>query len=83
MRSPPCSTRTCCTAWPGRPTPRCALAGIECVGEFHYVHHQPDGTPYDEPNAMGEALIAAARDVGLRICLLDTCYLAAGFDRAN
>ena len=49
------------------------------VGEFHYVHHQPDGTPYDEPNAMGEALIAAARDVGLRICLLDTCYLAAGF----
>jgi formiminoglutamate deiminase len=56
------------------------LAGIGAVGEFHYLHHQPDGTPYDDPNAMGEALVAAARDVDLRICLLDTCYLAAGFD---
>ncbi len=37
-----------------------ALAGITCVGEFHYVHHQPDGTPYADPNAMGEALRHAA-----------------------
>ena len=59
------------------------LAGIDAVGEFHYVHHQPDGTPYEDPNTMGEALIAAARDVGLRICLLDTCYLAAGFDQGT
>ena len=50
------------------------LAGIDAVGEFHYLHHQSDGTPYDDPNAMGEALIAAARDVDVRICLLDTCY---------
>jgi formiminoglutamate deiminase len=57
------------------------LAGIDVVGEFHYLHHQPDGTPYDDPNAMGEVVIEAARDVGLRICLLDTCYLAAGFDQ--
>ena len=57
------------------------LAGIDAVGEFHYVHHQPDGTPYEDPNIMGEALIAAAQEVGLRICLLDTCYLAAGFDQ--
>jgi formiminoglutamate deiminase len=57
------------------------LAGIDAVGEFHYVHHQPDGTPYDDPNAMGETLIEAAHDVGLRICLLDTCYLTSGFDR--
>jgi formiminoglutamate deiminase len=57
------------------------LAGIRSVGEFHYVHHQPDGTPYDEPNTMAEALIAAAREAGLRIALLDTCYLRAGFDR--
>lgn len=57
------------------------LAGIGVVGEFHYVHHGPDGTPYDDPNAMGEALIAAAREAGIRICLLDTCYLAAGFGR--
>lgn len=58
------------------------LAGIGVVGEFHYVHHGPDGTPYDDPNAMGEALIAAAREAGIRICLLDTCYLAAGFGKA-
>ena len=56
-------------------------AGITCVGEFHYLHHQPDGTPYDEPNAMGHALIGAARAAGLRITLLDTCYLTAGIGR--
>jgi formiminoglutamate deiminase len=55
--------------------------GITTVGEFHYLHHQPDGTPYGEPNAMGLALIEAARDAGLRIALLDTCYLAAGIGR--
>ncbi len=53
--------------------------GITAVGEFHYLHHQPDGTPYDDPNEMGRALLAAADEVGLRIRLLDTCYLAAGF----
>ncbi len=57
-------------------------AGITSVGEFHYLHHQPDGTPYDEPNAMGSALIAAARDAGIRIALLDTCYLSSGFGAA-
>lgn len=57
-----------------------ALAGITCVGEFHYLHHGPDGTPYADPNTMGLALVDAARAVGLRIALLDTCYLAAGFD---
>ncbi|MEV0176552.1 formimidoylglutamate deiminase [Streptomyces sp. NPDC050803] len=56
-----------------------ALAGITAVGEFHYVHHAPGGTPYADPNAMGEALIAAAADAGIRISLLDTCYLSAGF----
>ncbi|MEU2059900.1 formimidoylglutamate deiminase [Streptomyces sp. NPDC013455] len=56
-----------------------ALAGITCVGEFHYVHHAPGGAPYADPNAMGEALIAAAADAGVRITLLDTCYLSAGF----
>jgi formiminoglutamate deiminase len=54
-------------------------AGITCVGEFHYLHHQPDGTPYDDPNEMGNALIEAARLAGLRITLLDTCYLSSGF----
>lgn len=56
------------------------LAGYTTVAEFHYVHHRPDGTPYDDPNAMGEALIRAARDAGIRLTLLDTCYLYAGVD---
>ena len=54
-------------------------AGITSVGEFHYLHHQPDGAPYDDPNAMGHALIQAAGRAGLRITLLDTCYLSSGF----
>ncbi|MSV75406.1 MAG: formimidoylglutamate deiminase [Actinobacteria bacterium] len=57
-----------------------ALAGVACVGEFHYVHHAPDGSPYDDPNAMGEAVRHAARDAGLRLTLLDTCYLAGGLE---
>ena len=55
-----------------------ALAGVTCVGEFHYVHHRPGGRPYDDPNAMGRAVVTAAREAGLRITLLDTCYLAGG-----
>jgi len=55
-----------------------ALAGITCVGEFHYLHHRPDGRPYADPNAMGEALLAAAAEAGIRITLLDTVYLHGG-----
>ncbi|MET9545545.1 formimidoylglutamate deiminase [Streptomyces sp. NPDC006627] len=55
-----------------------ALAGITTVGEFHYLHHQPGGAPYADPNAMGEALIQAAADAGVRITLLDTAYVASG-----
>jgi formiminoglutamate deiminase len=55
-----------------------ALAGVTCVGEFHYVHHAPGGAPYRDPAAMASALIAAAGDAGIRITLLDTCYLAGG-----
>ena len=58
-----------------------AATGITSVGEFHYLHHQPDGTPYDDPNAMGHALVAAAAEAGIRISLLDTCYLSSGFGR--
>ncbi|MEW2421574.1 formimidoylglutamate deiminase [Streptomyces nigra] len=58
-----------------------ALAGVTAVGEFHYVHHAPGGTPYADPNAMGEALIAAAAEAGIRITLLDTAYLSSGFGR--
>lgn len=58
-----------------------ALAGITSVGEFHYLHHGPDGRPYDDPNAMGHALIRAAAEAGVRITLLDTLYLTGGFDK--
>ena len=54
------------------------LAGVSCVGEFHYLHHQPGGRPYADPNAMGRALVQAAAEAGLRMTLLDTCYLAGG-----
>lgn len=56
-------------------------AGFTSVGEFHYLHHQSDGTAYDDPNAMGKALVEAAREAGIRIALLDACYLSAGFGR--
>jgi formiminoglutamate deiminase len=56
-----------------------ALAGITCVGEFHYLHHDPNGHSYRDPNAMGHALTRAAADAGIRITLLDTCYLTGGF----
>ncbi|HHH27269.1 MAG TPA: formimidoylglutamate deiminase [Polyangiaceae bacterium] len=54
------------------------LAGVRTVGEFHYIHHQPDGTPYDDRLQMSEAVIAAARDEGLRICLARVVYHRAG-----
>lgn len=56
-----------------------ALAGITSVGEFHYLHHARGGTRYADPNAMGEALIEAASEAGIRITLLDTAYLSSGF----
>lgn len=57
------------------------LAGYTSVGEFHYLHHAPGGKPYAEPNVMSEALAEAARAAGIRLTLLDTCYLAGGFNR--
>lgn len=56
-------------------------AGITCVGEFHYVHHQVDGRPYDDANELGHAVIAAAREVGMRVTLLDVYYARAGHGR--
>lgn len=57
-----------------------ALAGVTTVGEFHYLHHGRGGARYAEPNAMGEALRDAARAAGIRLTLLDTCYLRGGID---
>ncbi len=57
-----------------------ALAGITGVGEFHYLHHAPGGKRYADQNAMAEALRQAAADAGIRLTLLDTCYLTGGLD---
>ena len=57
-----------------------ALAGVTCVGEFHYLHHPPGGGRYADPNAMGEALVQAASEAGIRLTLLDACYLAGGLE---
>ena len=55
-------------------------AGYTSVCEFHYLHHAPDGRPYDDPAAMSRALIAAARDTGIRMTLLPVLYMTGGFD---
>jgi len=52
--------------------------GITTVGEFHYLHHQPDGRPYPDPNELAHRVIAAAGSVGMRIVLLNVCYATGG-----
>src|SRR5438067_1045212 len=56
-----------------------ALSGITAVGEFHYLHHAPDGTSYDDPNLLAKEVLRAAGDVGLRIALLRVAYARSGF----
>jgi formimidoylglutamate deiminase len=53
-------------------------AGFVAVGEFHYVHHRPDGTPYSPANAMSLATAAAADEAGIDQVLLMTAYERAG-----
>lgn len=55
--------------------------GITTVGEFHYVHHQVDGTPYDDPNELSKQVVAAAEDVGIRLVLLEVLYQRGGHDK--
>lgn len=55
-------------------------AGYTTVCEFHYLHHAPDGSSYDDPTAMSQALIAAARATGIRMSLLPVLYMSGGFD---
>ncbi|GAA4360111.1 formimidoylglutamate deiminase [Paeniglutamicibacter cryotolerans] len=60
-----------------------AVTGWTAVGEFHYLHHDVDGTPYGaagtgETHAMERALARAAKAAGIRLVLLDTCYLQGG-----
>jgi formimidoylglutamate deiminase len=56
-----------------------ALNGITGVGEFHYLQHQPGGTPYDDPNLLAKEVVRAAREVGVRIALLSVAYARSGF----
>jgi formimidoylglutamate deiminase len=60
-----------------------AGAGYGTVGEFHYVHHQPDGTPYDDPNEMALAVTDAARAAGLPIVMLVAAYHRNGWDGSD
>lgn len=55
-------------------------AGYTTVCEFHYLHHAPDGRPYADAAAMSRALIAAARETGIRLTLLPVLYMTGGFD---
>ena len=55
--------------------------GITTVGEFHYLHHQPNGAPYDDRNLIARAVLRAASDTGIRIVLLRTAYARAGSGR--
>jgi len=56
-------------------------AGYTSVTEFHYVHHEPDGTPYETPNALAQAVAEAAGDVGIRLLLLPVAYARGGVPR--
>ena len=56
------------------------VSGYTAVAEFHYLHHRADGTPYPQAHAMELALATAAREVGIRLVLLDTSYLAGGLN---
>lgn len=56
-----------------------ALSGITAVGEFHYIHHAPDGSVYEDPNLLAHEVIRAAQDVGIRIALLRVAYARAGY----
>ena len=54
-------------------------AGFSTVGEFQYLHHQPDGTPYADPAEMSLRCLAAADSAGIGITLLPTLYAFGGF----
>jgi formiminoglutamate deiminase len=58
-----------------------AMSGVTAVGEFHYIHHGPGGVPYKDRTILAEAVIRAAREAGLRITLIRTAYVRAGYDK--
>jgi formiminoglutamate deiminase len=56
------------------------LAGYTAVGEFHYLHHAAGGATYADPNEMGLSVLAGASAAGIRLTLIDACYLQADID---
>ncbi|WP_374331947.1 formimidoylglutamate deiminase [Aestuariivirga sp.] len=54
-------------------------SGFSVVGEFQYLHHQPDGTPYADPAEMSLRCFAAAQHAGIGITILPTLYAFGGF----
>jgi formimidoylglutamate deiminase len=58
------------------------LSGITTVGEFHYLHHSPDGTPYEDRNLLARQVVRAGEEVGLRIAVQRTAYVRAGWQKA-
>ena len=54
-------------------------SGSTVVGEFQYLHHQPDGSPYDEPAELSLRCLAAAEEAGIAITMLPTLYAYGGF----
>ncbi len=58
-----------------------AMSGVTAVGEFHYLHHAPNGIPYADRLTTSEAMIGAAKSVGVRIALLRTAYLRGGHNQ--
>ena len=55
-------------------------AGFGSITEFHYLHHQPDGSPYDSLAEMGERIAAAAASTGCGLTLLPVFYHQGGSD---
>jgi formimidoylglutamate deiminase len=58
-----------------------ARAGVTTAGEFHYLHRDPAGRSYADPDELAKRVATAAREVGLRVSLLRTSYARAGFGR--
>jgi formiminoglutamate deiminase len=59
-----------------------ALSGVTAVGEFHYLHHGPGGQPYADRLELAEAVIRAAQAVGIRLTLIRSAYLRAGYGQS-
>ncbi len=55
-------------------------AGYAASVEFHYLHHQPGGTPYDDPAEMSARICAAADQTGIGLTLLPVLYQQGGVD---